>query len=140
MAKKSTGTDHFKNAIQSALHKKGKEDPLFAQSLEKPGKNLEDCINYILQEVRKIGAQGYTDDEIYGLAYHYYDEDDLAKAKPIDCKVVVNHKPELTEEEKEELREQARKEVIQEQKQKMTSKKSPSVKPEEKKKSQLSLL
>ena len=38
---------------------------------------------------------------------HYYDETDIEVGKPIDCKVVVNHHVELTEEEKAEARKEA---------------------------------
>lgn len=38
---------------------------------------------------------------------HYYDEADIEVGEPIDCKVVVNHHVELTEEEKAEARKEA---------------------------------
>ena len=38
---------------------------------------------------------------------HYYDEADIEIGKPIDCKVVVNHHVELTEEEKAQARRDA---------------------------------
>ena len=34
---------------------------------------------------------GFDDDEIYSMAMHYYDEDDIEIGKPISCKVMVNH-------------------------------------------------
>ena len=33
-----------------------------------------------------------TDDEVWSLAIHYYDEDNIDVGKPISCGVVVNHK------------------------------------------------
>ncbi|WP_333615780.1 PcfK-like family protein, partial [Bacteroides pyogenes] len=50
---------------------------------------------------------GLSDEEVYSLAVHYYDEDNLKVGKPINCKVVVNHTIELTEEEKVEARQNA---------------------------------
>ncbi len=50
---------------------------------------------------------GLSDDEVYGLAVHYYDEDDLGEIKGTNCTVVVNHAVELTEEEKEQARKDA---------------------------------
>lgn len=47
-------------------------------SLDKENKSLEECGQYILQEVRKKGSfVAMTDEEVFGLAVHYYDEDDI---------------------------------------------------------------
>lgn len=50
---------------------------------------------------------GFEDDEIYSMAVHYYDEDDLEVGNRIACNVVVNHTIVLTEEEKAEARQKA---------------------------------
>jgi peptidyl-tRNA hydrolase len=52
--------------------------------------------------VQKSGCNGFADDEIFGMAVHYYDEDNIEIGKPMNAHVVVNHVVELTEEEKEE--------------------------------------
>ena len=68
----------------------------------------DDCITFILNYVKQSGCNGFADDEIYSLAMHYYDEDDIDIGKPLtNCKVVVNHTIVLTEEEKAEARRQA---------------------------------
>ena len=41
------------------------------------------------------------------MALHYYDEDSIEVGKPIECKVVINHTVELTEEEKAQARQDA---------------------------------
>ena len=47
-------------------------------SLDKENKSLEECGQYILQEARKKGSHvAMTDEEVFGLAVHYYDEDDI---------------------------------------------------------------
>lgn len=97
----------FKNAIQSYLEQRVEYDELFARSYRNPLKNIEDCITYILNYVQKSGCNGFDDDEIFGQAVHYYDEADIEIGKPIDCKVVVNHHVELTEEEKTQARKDA---------------------------------
>lgn len=51
--------------------------------------------------------QRVCDEEIYSMALHYYDEEDIDIGKPVSCKVVVNHTVELTEEEKAEARRNA---------------------------------
>ncbi len=95
---------HFQTAIQSYLEQRAEYDELFARSYRNPRKNIEDCITYILNYVQKSGCNGFDDDEIFGQAVHYYDEADIEVGKPIDCKVIVNHHVELTEEEKTEAR------------------------------------
>ncbi len=97
----------FKNSIQSYLEQRAEYDELFARSYRNPLKNIEDCITYILNYVQKSGCNGFDDDEIFGQAMHYFDEADIEVGKPIDCKMVVNHHVELTEEEKAEARKEA---------------------------------
>lgn len=104
-------TDHFKRTIKAYLDARASEDKLFAESYEKPHKNIDDCIQYILNTVKDSGCCGFTDGEIYSLAVHFWDEDDLTIGNPISCSVVVNHTVELTDEEKEEARQQAIKRV-----------------------------
>lgn len=101
------GTEHFKREIQSYLEQRAEYDELFARAYRNPLKNLDDCITYILNYVKKSGYAGFSDDEIFGQAVHYYDEIDIEVGKPIDCKVVVNRTIELTEEEKAAARQRA---------------------------------
>ena len=101
------GTKEFKATIQAYLEERAKTDELFAVSYAKAGKNIDDCITYILNEVRRSGCNGFNDDEIYSMALHYYDEDDIKVGSKISCQVVVNHTVELTDEEKAEARKAA---------------------------------
>ena len=101
------GTEHFTRTIAEYLNQRAMTDPLFAPNLIKPNKNIEECITYILNEVQKSGCNGFDDDEIYSMAVHYYDEDDIEISKPTNCQVMVNHMVELTEEEKVEARQEA---------------------------------
>lgn len=114
----------FKNSIQSYLEQRAEYDELFARSYRNPLKNIEDCITYILNYVQKSGCNGFDDDEIFGQAVHYYDEADIEVGKPIDCKVVVNHHVELTEEEKAEARKEAIKRAENEVYSRMTQRKT----------------
>ena len=101
------GTEQFTRTIAEYLNLRAATDPLFAPNLAKPHKNIEDCITYILKQVQPSGCNGFEDDEIYSIAVHYYDEDDLEVGSPVACHVVVNHTLVLTEEEKAEARKQA---------------------------------
>lgn len=101
------GTKQFKEIIKNYLEERAKNDEMFAKSYGKPNKSLDGCINYIFQEVEKSGCCGFADEEIFGMAVHYFDEDNLEDIKEVNCKVVVNHTIDLTEEEKKEARERA---------------------------------
>lgn len=97
----------FKDTIKAYLDDRAKSDELFAKVYANEKKDINGCCNYILQEVRKMQVQGLTDDEVYGIAVHYYDETDLGEIKGAGCDVIVNHHVELTEEEKEQARKNA---------------------------------
>ena len=101
------GTEQFTRTIAEYLNLRAATDPLFAPNLAKPHKNIEDCITYILKQVQQSACNGFEDDEIYSMAVHYYNEDDLDVGSRVACHVVVNHTIVLTEEEKAEARKQA---------------------------------
>ena len=91
-AKGAKVSDTFKTTIKAYLDKRAAEDELFAKTYAKENKNIDECCNYILQQVQKSGCMGFTDEEIYGMAIHYYDEDDIKNVKPVSAgKIVVNH-------------------------------------------------
>ena len=102
-----SATQHFKRTIQAYLEQRAAEDILFAETYHKEGKNIDDCITYILNSVKASGCNGFTDGEIYSMAIHYYTEDNIEVGKPVSCQVSVNHVVELTEEEKAEARRRA---------------------------------
>lgn len=117
-------TDYFKQTIQTYLEQRAESDTLFAPRYHNPRKSIDDCITYILNEVRRSGCNGFADDEIFSMALHYYDEEDIDVGKPINCKVVVNHTIELTKEEKQQAHEQALRRAEQEAYNKLTQRKS----------------
>ena len=100
-------TEQFTRTIAEYLNLRAATDTLFAPNLQKPHKSIEQCITYILNQVQKSGCNGFEDDEIYSMAVHYYDENDLEVGNAIPCNVVVNHTIVLTDEEKAEARQQA---------------------------------
>ena len=69
--------DPFKDNISNYLQSVADKDNLFAVTLKKPNKSIDECINYIYAEVKKTGRCGFENDEIYQMAVHYYDEDDI---------------------------------------------------------------
>ena len=101
------GTRAFNDTIKAYLETRAENDALFAVRLANPSKSVEDCVTYIINQVQKSGCNGFSDDEIFGMAVHYWEEDEIEVGNPVNCKVVVNHTVELTEEEKEQARQDA---------------------------------
>lgn len=105
--KENKGTRAFNDTIKAYLEERAENDALFAVKFANPSKSVDDCVTYILNQVQKSGCNGFTDAEVYGMAIHFYEEKEIEVGNPINCKVVVNHMVELTEEEKEEARQEA---------------------------------
>lgn len=75
----------FKEAIKKFLDTMAAEDPAFKEKYENPKKSVEECCKYIIQEVKKGAGKessvAVSDEEVYGLAIHYYDEEDIVVEK-----------------------------------------------------------
>lgn len=112
-------TEHFRQTIKAYLDERAQNDELFAVSYAKENKNMDDCVTFILNQVKRSKCMGLTDEEVYSLAVHFFDEDDIEIGNPIACNVIVNHTVELTEEEKAKARQEALKEYQAEQLRKM---------------------
>jgi hypothetical protein len=124
-------TDAFKKTIESYLNEVATKDTAFAEKLNNPEKKIDDCITYILNQVKKSGCVGFDDSEIFGMALHYYDEEKIEVGKPIQAKVVVNHSIDLSQEEIEQAKAKALDEVVQQAKDKMLKKSKAKAKKEE---------
>lgn len=100
-------------AIKQYLDKRAAEDPQFAAAYAKPAKSLGECFSYILGEAKKRGTQVcMTDEEVFGLAVHYYDEDNIKISRAPAARVSRTAPAtavDLTEEEKAAARDAARK-------------------------------
>lgn len=127
-------TEHFKQTIKAYLDERAKNDELFAVSYAKENKNMDDCVTFILNQVKRSKCMGLTDEDVYSLAVHFFDEDDIEIGNSIACNVIVNHTVELTEEEKAQARQDALKEYQAEQLRKMQKRtnkpKTPKAQPE----------
>jgi hypothetical protein len=84
-------TTAFKEVIQKKINDKAGQDPVFKARTELKTKNIDDCVRYILNTVKESGVNGFTDDEVFGMAFHYYDEDNINVGGEIKAKVVSNH-------------------------------------------------
>lgn len=110
----------FKEAIRSYLDGRAGTDELFAKSYAKENKNLDECCSYIMGEANKRGnAVAMTDEEVFGMAVHYYDEDDIKISKlPAGTRTTTSTSLEpvkLTEEDEKTAREAAIKRLAEEQ-------------------------
>lgn len=91
----------FQQVISDYLQGRAQADELFADTLKKPAKSIEQCCIYIEKQAKAGGRTGYADAEVFGWAVHYYDEDDITGGAPINAKVVINKEVKLTEEDLE---------------------------------------
>ena len=105
--RENKGTRAFNKTIKEYLEERAENDALFAVKFANPSKSVEECVTYILNSVQKSGCNGFEDDEIFGMAVHFWEENEIEVGKPINSQVVVNHTVELTEEEKEQARQDA---------------------------------
>lgn len=85
----ATNNNSFQDTIKAYLDKRAAEDSLFAVTYAKENKSIDECISYIMGEILKAsvniqsGVKGcqMDDDEVYSVAVHYYDEDDIKVSK-----------------------------------------------------------
>ena len=68
------GSDAFIETIKTYLEGFAAENPAFAERLKIESKSMEECCAFIIDEVKKSGCNGFADEEIYGMALHYWDE------------------------------------------------------------------
>lgn len=73
------------------LQNVAKQDSLFAASLKKPNKNLKDCCAHVINTVKKMGKNALTDQEVLGIAMHYYDEDSIKVGEAAKCTIATTY-------------------------------------------------
>lgn len=101
-------TKYFEQCIQTWLEGEKKKDETFAKKVDESKKDVAGCCNYIISQVRASKQCGFADEEIYGMARHYFDEDDVKDpGAQGNCRVVVSGHIELTDSEKDEARQKA---------------------------------
>lgn len=126
------GTEKFKQRIQAYLKELSEVDERFAVKFWNPNKKIDDCITYILNCVKQSECAGFEDDEIFSMAVHYYDEENINIGKPLSCDVRIDHAIEPTEDEKAQARQTAMQRAEREAYAKLTQpkKKKPVIQPE----------
>lgn len=119
------GTERMKSRIKAYLDDFAEKNEGFFFDYQNPDKNLDECVDFICTQVKNMGAEGLDDDDVYGLAIHYYQESDpgeIKKGIAASAKVVIDHRVELTEEEKRLAREQAIRDLAEAEKRKILEK------------------
>lgn len=86
-----TTTNAFKEVIFEHLTSKASKEPDFKERMNLEGKSIDNCVNYILEQVKKSKRNGFADQEVFDMAYFYYESDTLKKIKDSSGQVVVNH-------------------------------------------------
>lgn len=105
-------SENFIKCIAEYLQREGERDAAFAQKMaEHPEKNAEAVCNYILHEVSQSRQCGYADEEVFGMAKHFIDEDELTDpgTKNSVQRVVTNVHVELSEQDRAEAKRKAEK-------------------------------
>lgn len=96
----------FEDAIKVYLSDLAENDVIFAKTLKKSNKSIDECCSYIIGEAKKAAANqsviALRDEDVYNLAVHYYDEDDItAPVSTGGAKVVAAvEKPKATKRKK----------------------------------------
>ena len=142
--------DEFEKTIKEYLDERAKQDAAFATKYANPKKSIAECCRYIVGEasgMRKGNTAIIRDDEVFGMAVHYYDEENIKikSTKGMAASVRTENKIEkedakieLTKEEQEQARKMALERAIEEQRKRMTERK-PKVKPAAEEPAQMSL-
>lgn len=111
-------TDPFQTAIKQYLDNRAATDELFAAKYNNPKKSIQECCQYITGEAyarAEGGTAVISDEEVYGMAVHYYDEENIEiRKQPAGTKVSAGTKVpsktakvKLTKAEEEEARKKA---------------------------------
>lgn len=88
---KTITMNEFEKTIKAHLDRMAAADARFAAKYRDGGKSVGDCCRYIISEVKKTGRSGFTDDEIYGMAVHFFDEEDVKAPDTVpQARVVVS--------------------------------------------------
>lgn len=101
----------FEKAIKAFLDDKAEKDEAFAKKYKSEKKNIAECCKFIIAEVKKSckgNEAACTDEYVYGLAMHYYDEENIkVPDNAPSCRVVVPGDVKLTEEDIKEAKAEA---------------------------------
>lgn len=93
-------------AMQQMLQERCIAEPSFAIKMANPSKSVEGAVNYLCSQIQKSGMCCVDDTTVMNILIHYFDENEIEDCGKVNCNIVVS-KPELSEKDKAELKEQA---------------------------------
>ena len=111
-------------AMQQMLQERCIAEPTFAIKMANPSKSMEGAVNYLCSQIQKSGMCCVDDTTVMNILVHYFDENEIEEGGKVNCNIVVS-KPELSEEDKAELKEQAMEQFKQEQLRELRSQSKP---------------
>ena len=115
-------------AMQQMLQERCIAEPTFAIKMANPNKSMEGAINYLCSQIQKSGLCCVDDTTVMNILVHYFDENEIEEGGKVNCNIVVS-KPELSEEDKAELKEQAMEQFKQEQLRELRRQSQPKAQP-----------
>ncbi|MEZ3591299.1 MAG: PcfK-like family protein [Muribaculaceae bacterium] len=101
-------------AMQKMLQERCIAEPAFAIKMANPNKSFEGAVNYLCSQIQKSGMCMVDDATVMNYLCHYFDETDVGEVGKVNCDIVVS-KPELSDEDKAELKQQAMEQYREEQ-------------------------
>lgn len=99
----------FMKSIENYLTDYAATDEQFSEKMKNPKKTLDQCCGYILEQVKKSQRFGFDDGEIFAMARHYYNEEEVEgkSAAAYSCKIITNEHIDLSPEEIEQAKRNA---------------------------------
>lgn len=101
-------------AMQQMLQERCIAEPTFAIKMANPLKNMEGAVNFLCSQIQKSGMCCVDNTTVMNILVHYFDENEIEDCGKVNCNIVVS-KPELSEEDKAELKERAMEQYREEQ-------------------------
>lgn len=93
-------------AMQQMLQERCIAEPTFAIKMANPSKSMEGAVNFLCSQIQKSGMCCVDDTTVMNILVHYFNENEIEDCGKVNCNIVVS-KPELSEEDKAEIRKQA---------------------------------
>ena len=100
--------------MQQMLQERCIAEPMFAIKMANPNKSMEGAVNYLCNQIQKSGLCCVDDATVMNILVHYFDENEIEEGKSVNCNIVVS-KPELSAEDKEQMKAQAMEDYREEQ-------------------------
>lgn len=114
MATMMKSNDSALAVMQQMLQERCIAEPSFAIKMANPSKSMEGAVNFLCKTIQESGLCMVDDKEVMNILCHYFDQNEIENPGKVNCNIVVS-KPQLSEEDKEILKEQAMEEYKKEQ-------------------------